>query len=595
MKKNMKETKGITLIALVITIIVLLILSGISLSLVLGENGILEKATGASIEYQIAKGREELSLDLIEYQTIKLTKNMTLEEYFLSNERDFKKNDDGTFDVVSENYTFTVREEPVVEIIGYEEVKKDTTPGVLEGAGTETDPLVINSIDDYVAFVKNSRKGETYAGKYIIIARNLDFKDKSAYVEPGTKKYGDLNDNGIKEDLYTELTDETARGLRNAFTFEGVLDGQSHVVRNFYMYDTMDANDHYIGLIQKNKGILKNITVTGKIIAELAEEGYDIEAGALVANNDDNAQIINCRSRIDLTVTGNLNQTVHGLTVYAGGIAGKNDGSATMNKCINSGKIFVDVNIKCDTEVPDLANSYNSVKVGGISGKNDGIMVNVINEGEIYCKKNFTTTVGAPDHELVTGGITGDTRGGTSILNAVNLGKILGASNTSEVNVGGIIGETEGSVADGTNSFLLNAYSAGELYIEPPLEENANTENRPKFGGIVGNGGGRIDSCYSLANQYWPDTMEPEYIYYFGAVIGDYRISSSKVTNCKYRKGKLLGAQKEDEEGIEQVEILEQGTIVSYLNQNVAKNNADSNKLADWLEFVEMAGTIRFR
>ena len=65
MKKNMKETKGITLIALVITIIVLLILSGISLSLVLGENGILEKATGASIEYQIAKGREELSLDLI--------------------------------------------------------------------------------------------------------------------------------------------------------------------------------------------------------------------------------------------------------------------------------------------------------------------------------------------------------------------------------------------------------------------------------------------------------------------------------------------------------------------------------------------------
>lgn len=257
MKKNMKETKGITLIALVITIIVLLILSGISLSLVLGENGILEKATGASIEYQIAKGREELSLDLIEYQTIKLTKNMTLEEYFLSNERDFKKNDDGTFDVVSENYTFTVREEPVVEIIGYEEVKKDTTPGVLEGAGTETDPLVINSIDDYVAFVKNSRKGETYAGKYIIIARNLDFKDKSAYVEPGTKKYGDLNDNGIKEDLYTELTDETARGLRNAFTFEGVLDGQNHVVRNFYMYDTMDANDQSIGLIQKKQRYIK--------------------------------------------------------------------------------------------------------------------------------------------------------------------------------------------------------------------------------------------------------------------------------------------------------------------------------------------------
>lgn len=47
----MKEKQsGITLIALVITIIVLLILAGVSLSITVGENGILQKATSAKID-----------------------------------------------------------------------------------------------------------------------------------------------------------------------------------------------------------------------------------------------------------------------------------------------------------------------------------------------------------------------------------------------------------------------------------------------------------------------------------------------------------------------------------------------------------------
>ncbi len=38
-----KERKGITLIALVITIIVLLILAGVSISMLIGDNGILTR------------------------------------------------------------------------------------------------------------------------------------------------------------------------------------------------------------------------------------------------------------------------------------------------------------------------------------------------------------------------------------------------------------------------------------------------------------------------------------------------------------------------------------------------------------------------
>lgn len=43
----MKSQKGITLIALVITIIVLLILAGVTIAMLTGDNGILNKATTA--------------------------------------------------------------------------------------------------------------------------------------------------------------------------------------------------------------------------------------------------------------------------------------------------------------------------------------------------------------------------------------------------------------------------------------------------------------------------------------------------------------------------------------------------------------------
>ena len=56
--KNFKSPKGITLIALVVTIIVLITLSVVSINLVLGERGILSKAREARNNYQIAANEE---------------------------------------------------------------------------------------------------------------------------------------------------------------------------------------------------------------------------------------------------------------------------------------------------------------------------------------------------------------------------------------------------------------------------------------------------------------------------------------------------------------------------------------------------------
>ena len=59
----MKNSKGITLVALVVTIIVLIILAGISINLTLGNNGIITIAKKAKENVEIAKIEEEKQLN----------------------------------------------------------------------------------------------------------------------------------------------------------------------------------------------------------------------------------------------------------------------------------------------------------------------------------------------------------------------------------------------------------------------------------------------------------------------------------------------------------------------------------------------------
>ena len=53
-----KKEKGITLVALVVTIVVLLILAGVSITMVLGNNGIVKKAQDAKTNYTAAAADE---------------------------------------------------------------------------------------------------------------------------------------------------------------------------------------------------------------------------------------------------------------------------------------------------------------------------------------------------------------------------------------------------------------------------------------------------------------------------------------------------------------------------------------------------------
>ena len=57
-----KKEKGITLVALVVTIIVLLILAGVTISLTMSQNGIFVKSRNASKKYVNASNQEQEEL-----------------------------------------------------------------------------------------------------------------------------------------------------------------------------------------------------------------------------------------------------------------------------------------------------------------------------------------------------------------------------------------------------------------------------------------------------------------------------------------------------------------------------------------------------
>ena len=70
-----KEMKGITLVALVVTIVVLLILAGVSINTVLGDDGIIKKAKEAAEATKRASAEEEMNRLVLEYQLAKSDEN----------------------------------------------------------------------------------------------------------------------------------------------------------------------------------------------------------------------------------------------------------------------------------------------------------------------------------------------------------------------------------------------------------------------------------------------------------------------------------------------------------------------------------------
>ena len=101
-----KETKGITLITLAITIVVLIILAGVSINAVIGDDGIIKKAQNSANLTKEAEVKEAINRTILEFY---LTDDYeTLEDFLKAKVTEGKidsvtKNADGTLTVKKEN------------------------------------------------------------------------------------------------------------------------------------------------------------------------------------------------------------------------------------------------------------------------------------------------------------------------------------------------------------------------------------------------------------------------------------------------------------------------------------------------------------
>ena len=84
-----KTNKGITLIALVITIIVLLILAGVSINMLLGENGLITNTQNAISKHKEEQLKEQAILAVLEAEIEKQNQapDKTLAQYVQNSRR----------------------------------------------------------------------------------------------------------------------------------------------------------------------------------------------------------------------------------------------------------------------------------------------------------------------------------------------------------------------------------------------------------------------------------------------------------------------------------------------------------------------------
>ena len=109
--KKLEKEKAITLIALVITIIVLLILAGVSIATLTGENGILKKAITAKEETEIKNYYEKIEI-------VRNELRLNKENYFPPTITEMKEE-------FSKNHTDRVASKHVDEIEIWELTTKD--------------------------------------------------------------------------------------------------------------------------------------------------------------------------------------------------------------------------------------------------------------------------------------------------------------------------------------------------------------------------------------------------------------------------------------------------------------------------------------
>ena len=339
MKKILKQKKGITLIALVITIIVLLILAGISISMLAGDNSILQKATDTKKITNFANLREEAQMVLLGRQTNSIAYMVNT-----SLKTDLEKGISGEKTVTEANGcpdTCYVKRADT-EITVYED------GDVLEGKvtvwdGTSTESPKFKEFNWYIYtpaqlkfladFVNN---GNALTSEQETLISEAGYRASDVKMESTTMVYlmnnldfGARAGAGVSEEQRWKTESNEAKkwtpiGIDNSTKkFIGIFEGNNNTIKGLYLNRT----ETFSGIFG-NSNTIQNLSITNSYI-----EGTTCTGGIVGALRS--GKIENCHNKNTTVILKEGNYRT------VGGVVGQvSPGTEGAFKCSNTGTII---------------------------------------------------------------------------------------------------------------------------------------------------------------------------------------------------------------------------------------------------------------
>ena len=272
----------------------------------------------------------------------------------------------------------------------------------------------------------------------------------------------------------------------------GAID-QDAVVRNLNLVNVNITGNTYIGgLVGVNNGSVINSSVTGTI----SSSSTSIAVGGVVGLNFDDGRVQNSYF-IGSSVSGDDS---------IGGVAGMNTGTVVNSYSTGNISGYVNVGGVVGANSGNVINSYfigTSVNgtgnnIGGVVGRNvtDGIVQNSYSTSPV---SSIGTNIG---------GVVGYNFNGT-VQNSYSIGNVEGTG-TGSNNIGGVVGEN-----DGTDAIVQNSYSTGSVsgvfgvggvvgFNQGRIVEKSfsigNISGQTAVGGVVGSNASTVQNCYSTGN-----------------------------------------------------------------------------------------------
>ena len=474
MNKIRGYNNGITIISLVITIIIMLILASVTVNVVI-NGGLFNYAGKTKENIDITKERETLQEAILIAESQSKTGRVTVEEMqkainsvVVEENTATAINNGDTIAVKFDNSNryYFIDNEGNVE--GPVEITYDSTPGELDGTGTEEDPFVIMSMEDFLCFSQNVAQ---YKNKYVALGKTIDFKSDLSYVNPNTTEYdeylGGDGTTGLKEQLTEGL------GFMPINNFSGTFDGQNNWIKNIYI--NRDSNN--VALFGTSSYItIKNLNASGEITGLANVGGF---FGRCPDSGRD-VKIINCNNYINIkgtTCVGgiagygyevsvedcdnygaikgeeSLGQNVGGIvgayakitkstnyveiygTNYVAGICG-NANSAKIFECVNTGKV------KGDSYVGGICGTSGNAGIaercyntGQITGETNvgGIAGHHYRRGKMQCVYNSGEIIGVENVGGIAGDCSNDYNRNPISSKCYNIGKVTGTTNVGQI------------------------------------------------------------------------------------------------------------------------------------------------------------------